>query len=44
MTRGKRLGQFSLTGSVVRSRMLWAGHVVQTEEGRLPKKAEAMKY
>ena len=23
--------------------MMWAGHVVQMEEGRLPKKAEAMK-
>ena len=33
----------SITGKIIRSGMMWAGHVVRTEEGRLRKKEEATK-
>ena len=35
--------QFSIVGRIIRSWIMWAGHVVQMEEGRMPKKAEPMK-
>ena len=35
--------QFSLIGRTVRIWMMWAGHLVRMEEGRLSKKAEVMK-
>ena len=35
--------QFSLTGRLVRSQMMWAGHLMRMEAGRLPKRVEAVK-
>ena len=35
--------QFSLTGRILRNQMMWAGHLVQMEEGRLPRRAEMVK-
>ena len=34
---------FCLTGRIVRSQMMWAGHLVRMEVGRLPKRAEVVK-
>ena len=31
-------------GRVVRGQIMWANHLVQVEEARLPKKAEAVKH
>ena len=36
--------QFSTTRRVVRDRIMWASHLVQVEEARLPRKAEAVKH
>ncbi|KAI0241095.1 hypothetical protein LSAT2_001753 [Lamellibrachia satsuma] len=35
--------QFSLTGRLVRSQMMWAGLLMRMEAGRLPKRVEAVK-
>ena len=34
--------QFSVTGRIVRSHVIWVGHVVRMEDSRPPKSAEAV--